>query len=163
MKAIWDQISARFWSKVDRRGPDECWPWTSNADRYGRGMFKLYGTNKCAARVGWLLLFGSLAVGECVLHKCDNPNCMNPQHWFSGTQLDNIADRHAKGRTSRASRNQRAGHYAAKITTIGVRMIQTLAVQHTHEVLAEAFDVSRQTISRVAKPSRRGHVGSCSA
>lgn len=83
-----------FWAKVDRRGPDECWEWTTGRERYGYGHSVL-GT---ASRVAWELTNGPIPDGQRVLHSCDNPPCCNPRHLFLGTQLDNVRDMMAKGR-----------------------------------------------------------------
>jgi hypothetical protein len=89
--------AARFWSKVDRRGPDECWPWLGHLDdggygRVGRGHF-------VASRVAWELHNeAQVPEGQRVLHSCDNPPCMNPAHLWAGTQKDNVQDAISKGR-----------------------------------------------------------------
>ena len=52
-------------------------------------------------RVSWILTFGEIPDGLFVLHRCDNPPCLNPQHLFLGTHLENIADKISKGRQTR--------------------------------------------------------------
>jgi len=72
-----------------------CWEWQATLHRgYGR----LRGI--LAHRIAWEIFRGLIPEGLCVLHKCDNPSCVKPSHLFLGTQLDNIKDRHAKGRSS---------------------------------------------------------------
>jgi len=87
----------RFWSHVDVRGPDECWPWKACRHGQGYGIFKMTtGVWKKAHRVAYFLTHGTWP--DAVLHSCDNPPCCNPRHLSAGTQLLNVADRHAKGR-----------------------------------------------------------------
>ena len=91
-----------FWAKVDRRGHDECWPWLACRDRDGYGIVarRAWGT-AFAHRIAWILAYGEIPAGLCACHSCDNPSCVNPTHLWLGTNADNIADRHAKGRDAR--------------------------------------------------------------
>jgi hypothetical protein len=98
----------RFWSKV--RITPECWLWTARHTRKGYGMFKQGSLDRLAHRVAWEEVNGPIPPGLCVLHKCDNPPCVRPDHLFLGTQADNIADRDAKGRQARGDRNGSRTH-----------------------------------------------------
>lgn len=51
-----------------------------------------------AHRVSWEFVNGPIPKDMCILHKCDNPPCVNPSHLWLGTQLENIKDRQLKGR-----------------------------------------------------------------
>jgi hypothetical protein len=84
---------------VERSGPDECWEWTKGTSMgYGRvyvsELFSPYWTH----RLAWEAAFGPVPDGLCVLHKCDNRRCCNPNHLFLGTRCDNMKDMAAKGR-----------------------------------------------------------------
>lgn len=84
----------RFWSKVDIKGPGECWLWKAcKRDRRGYGGFKLNSKLQMAHRVSWKFHNGPIPKGKLVLHKCDNPRCVNPNHLYIGTQSDNQYDR----------------------------------------------------------------------
>ena len=99
----------RFWAKVNKYSGtfvrvdgllSECWEWTACKNDLGYG--RMYGLKKRSAkahRVGWELVHGSIEVGKCVLHKCDNPSCVRPDHLYVGTLLDNGADCSKRGRT----------------------------------------------------------------
>jgi len=98
------QDTHRFWSKIDKRGPDECWPWKAGHFDRGYGAFWLLDRNVAAHRVAFFLATGEDPGDLCGLHRCDNPPCCNPAHVFKGTGPDNRADCVAKGRQAKGDR-----------------------------------------------------------
>lgn len=91
-----------FWTKVDKKGDNECWNWkgvTNSRGDYGHIKFK--GKVESAHRLSWILHHGQIPEELCALHKCDNGLCVNPKHLFLGTQYDNIQDRTNKDRSYR--------------------------------------------------------------
>lgn len=95
----------RFWRKVEKRGPDECWPWKGALWDKGYGQFRVDGRKLMAHRVS-LILAGRPQPSDkpqgC--HTCDNPPCVNPAHLWWGTNGDNQRDCVAKGRHPLASK-----------------------------------------------------------
>lgn len=88
----------RFWSRVEVRGPDECWQWNGATLTDGYGSF-LTPFGCSAHRYSWALHNGRFPPpGMVVRHACDNRPCTNPNHLEIGTQLDNVADMIARGR-----------------------------------------------------------------
>lgn len=86
-------IAQRFWTKVDKRGPDDCWLWTGSEHGKGYGGFSYKGRSVPAQRISWLLEHGDEPPPHLfVCHKCDVPKCVNPAHLFLGTHDDNMKD-----------------------------------------------------------------------
>ena len=78
--------------------PSGCIEWTGNIDGTGYGRFCFQRKITLAHRAAWTLLRGPIPAGMCLLHKCDNPPCVNPDHLFLGDRGDNARDMASKGR-----------------------------------------------------------------
>lgn len=70
----------RFWEKVIRHGPDECWPWTGGVNSRGYGRLRWDKEPELANRVAWIIAHGPIAPGAYVLMNCGNPLCCNVAH-----------------------------------------------------------------------------------
>jgi hypothetical protein len=88
-----DKSIRRFWGYVVKGSDNECWEWIGYKRGNGYGGVSLLGKKEYAHRVSWELAHGPIQHGLFVLHKCDNPTCVNPAHLYLGTQADNIHDR----------------------------------------------------------------------
>jgi hypothetical protein len=142
-------LAERFWCKVARGGPDECWPWQAGKNAGGYGRITVHDGRaqpiQYAHRVAWELTRGSLG-GLFVLHRCDNPACCNPAHLFLGTQTDNMRDRDAKGRLN-PPRGSKSGR--AKLTEAAVEEIRALALVARQRDIAALYGVHRSTVTNI--------------
>jgi hypothetical protein len=94
----------RFNKKVEKT--DSCWLWVGKKMIDGYGNMWVEGKQIPAHRLSWLLHNGSIKEGLKVCHKCDVRHCVNPQHLFLGTQMDNMRDMIEKGRARKVRGSQ---------------------------------------------------------
>ena len=155
---------ARFWSRIDVRDLDECWPWLGAKFRNGYGQFWLAGYNVKASRVA--LTLEKEASGLCALHSCDNPPCCNPTHLRWGTDLENRTDAVIRGRTAKGEKHwhvihpeltlKGSKHPRAKLTDECVMKIRL--DPRTLLAIATEYQVAFQTVSRIKRRARWKHV-----
>jgi hypothetical protein len=95
----------KFWNKVNKTSSvNGCWEWIgTSVHPFGYGRIGHNGKNYLSHRLSYELHYGPITSKECVLHKCDNPKCVNPSHLFIGNRADNAQDRTKKGRTNKGS------------------------------------------------------------
>lgn len=134
-----------FWSKVTIGSPDDCWPWQGAIHHRGYGVVRTRPTTQRAHRVAWTLTFGDPGK-YWVLHTCDNRVCCNPFCLFLGTNLTNMQDMVAKGRSVKGRHP-----IATRLNIEQVEQIRSLytAGGVTQRVLAEQFDVHADTVRRI--------------
>lgn len=160
------EIQDRFWTRVEKRGPDECWAWggtVNGKDGYGiiGGLLhgKRYaeaGKKLLAHRISWIMHNGDFPDeapddyhGWVVLHTCDNPRCVNPGHLRLGTQRNNVDDMHQKARANTGGLAPKFGaaHHNAVLDADKVAYI--IGSTKTNGDLAAELGVHKATIKRV--------------
>ncbi len=159
-----DSVLERFWEKVDKS--DGCWEWNAGLTT-GYGGFKLNGKRVLAHRMSWLITNGSIPSGMNVLHKCGNRKCVNPEHLYIGTQVDNVADamkagtHHVppKGYCHPHLIRKGAEHSNAKLDDSNVREIRLLRQDGMScRELGRVYGVDHSVISEVVNNKIWKHV-----
>jgi hypothetical protein len=113
----------RFKIKMSKKTSTGCIEWLGNKNTHGYGCLSIKNKTESAHRISFELFVGTVTENMCVLHKCDNRKCVNPDHLFLGTAKDNAVDRSMKGRNydQKGSR-----HPASKFTEEQIKLIRNL-------------------------------------
>lgn len=155
----------RFWSHVDKLGPDECWPWnTVVKQQYPE--FYYFGRREGAHRIALILTVGEPPQGAHALHSCDNMKCCNPAHLRWGTHADNFkeclgrVERYTKVYPPKNGTGKRGElHPGAKLSADDVERIrQLIKTGIWQKDIAAQFQVSPTTISNIKKGKGWNHV-----
>lgn len=153
-------LSVRFWEKVSKSSG--CWEWTGCKGKKGYGEIGIGGKRGTAFahRVSYELHHGAIPDGMHILHKCDNPSCVRPDHLFAGTHTDNMRDMWAKergrcdgaGRVGSANGNHRLTE--AQVTDI----LEQLGDGKSRRSIGNQYGVSKTLIGLIAKGKVWKHV-----
>jgi len=153
---------------------DECWLWVGRVTRKGYGISPMGIKERAAHRVSWILHKGPIG-GFHVLHKCDNPSCVNPNHLFLGTHSDNMRDKCEKGRQpkgptapinlypDRYEKFRKSGGNSRKLSAGDVAEIQALYLTVPTYDLCRKFRVSQSTICNAARGITYGDIAPSTA
>ncbi len=142
--------SERFWRRVNKAGPDDCWLWTGCPTNAGYGLFQLGGKgtrNVLAHRFACEDAGTPIPEGYCVMHTCDVRLCCNPAHLRPGTQSENNRDMYTKGRSTRKTPIGEANKLSV-LTEENVRYIRAHP-EMSHAALARHFGVGSNTVRGV--------------
>ena len=144
MVKLTDRQKQNFQKKVDIPLFGGCHEWKGARSSEGYGSFRINEQAVGAHRVAFLLEYGYLP--ENALHTCDNPSCVNPEHLYDGTRVENGIDR-----------AQRGSDY--KLTPDNIREIRYLrALDFTYKSIAKRFGVSISTIYQIITGKIWSHV-----
>lgn len=164
---ITDKLTGRqltlafFMQRVEFELNTGCWLWTGKPGAGGYGVIRFGPKCYKAHRVSWSLHSGLPIppVEVKVCHKCDTPACVNPNHLWLGSQLDNIADMVAKGRQRGVSRPGSLSPMS-KLTESQVWAIRAVLREgiFNQRELSRLFSVSPMTINRIANNKLWTHV-----
>lgn len=150
----------RFWAKVDRRAPDECWPWTGVVTGFGYGFMLRDdegGKWYLAHRLSYELHVGPITDDLCILHHCDNPPCVNPAHLYAGTRADNARDR---ARRHRGAPQAGGGNHHALLTEADVyEIVRLVEEEHMSQLaVAEQYGIKQPQVSRIVRRVAWSHL-----
>jgi len=158
-------LAERFWSHVDRRGPDECWLWLASGNDKGYGQINADNDKRVNAhRVAWELINGPIPKGKQVLHNCDvrypvgdttYRRCCNPAHFFLGTTQDNTKDMMSKGREARGERMGSAKLTGEQVCNIRDAFATGSITKHK---LSRQYGISRTAIRKLISGETWSHI-----
>jgi len=150
----------KFLSMVNKSDTG-CWNWSGVCTKDGYGWFTPLTRLKIYAhRFSYLMFIGEIGSGMCVLHKCDNPRCVNPEHLFLGTQSDNMTDKKIKGRAQSGDMHwtRRTPERRSKTTfalvgqsTANEIRWEYASGQFTYKELAEKHGVHFMTVCNIVR------------
>lgn len=147
-----------FWAKVEKTLT--CWIWTgavSGPMKYG--ALTRSGMHFLAHRWSWKLAFGPIPDGMHVLHNCDTPRCVNPEHLFLGTKLDNTRDMIAKGRSKFSNPHPGMTHHNHRFSDDDIRTMRLLFEAGLSQCeLGRIYRTNQGNISRIVRRITWSHV-----
>ena len=151
-----EAITAEFEKRFVQR-PSGCWEWAGSSftarGGYGCATMRPFGiVNMRAHRLAWKLYRGDISSAQHVLHRCDNPKCVNPEHLFLGDQILNMADRDGKHRQNRGDTHGR--HKLTESQAVAI-----IADERWISEIAKAFSVSESTVSNIKCGRSWKHLG----
>jgi len=152
------KTAERLWAGVDQSGgPDACWPWKLSVNNKGYGQFGVDpGRHKVLAhRLAYFLWYGVDPGSGCVLHKCDNPSCCNPIHYFLGSKRDNALDASSKRRMNHGERNGYSRLEEANI--IEIRALYATGL-FSQTAIATRFKIGQTTVSHIVRRDTWKHI-----
>lgn len=135
-----------------------CWVWAARKDDWGYGVIDYDGKPWKAHRLMWLAMHGSIPGRKLVLHKCDRPACVNPDHLFLGTHTDNMADMKAKGRArSGGVSGERHGH--SRLTEEIVKDIRRRCASGERPTeVGKLYGLNYRSVRRIVTREQWSHV-----
>ena len=170
-----------FWTHVEKKGLDECWMWTSTTTKAGYGKCRVDGRTWLAHRYSYVLHKGELLGKLQVMHSCDVPGCVNPNHLSLGTAKDNSQDMVKKGRASKrwlghkhtesakkkmsdarfANPPDKKGikHHLCKFSESDVHEMRRMHAQGINQTdIAAAFRCAQSNVSLIVRLKRWSHI-----
>jgi len=141
----------RFWEKVNKT--ESCWLWTGGKSTQGYGVFRYHGPYIYSHRFSYLLKDKEYDQSLCVLHSCDKPSCVNPDHLFLGTQKENMQDKLNKNR-------QAKGLSISGVLTEedALSIIDLYKQGNTQRYISSLFNINQSQVSKIVSGSRWGHL-----
>ena len=131
-----------------------CWNWTAGKNSGGYGIVQFNGSKFSAHRLSYEAFIGPILNGLLACHKCDNVNCVNPDHIFIGTHDDNMRDMAEKGRSTRGEKGSRA----AISESDAVKIFEMIKSGAKVKNIMREFNVSRNTVKHIKGGGSWNHI-----
>ena len=146
----------RFWRKVEKAGPNECWHWIIKKGLNQYGQFRSSELKRPIGAHAFSFYLANHYVPPEVMHTCDVRSCVNPRHLRAGTRSLNMRDMVSKGRASTFNKPKGGDHHAAKLTEQDIRDIR--ASEEKGVVLARRYGVEPAHISSIRRRKTWKHI-----
>lgn len=151
-------IISRFLSSFDVNSKSGCWEWTGTLTHEGYPLLRGQGENKLAHRFSYRFYIADFPIKLFVCHHCDNPKCVNPDHLFLGTVVENNKDRSMKGRSARYLGDDHKGSKLSSKQVLELRNYATQANRPRTKDLIAKYGVSKTTITEIIAGRRWTHL-----
>lgn len=145
----------RFYRSYSIDDNTNCWHWIAHKYKNGYGRMNV-GKKQCLShRFSWVLYGNNLQTGRVICHRCDNRDCVNPEHLFQGTQSDNLNDMKEKGRSCFGEKNGMA--------KLPIRYVKLIRIIHRFgdfkiSEIADFFNVSKSCVQSIVSRSKWKHI-----
>ena len=151
-------LKERFEKKY-KKCSNGCWIWMGCKIKEKYGQIRTEKNKRMLAhRVSWILYRGKITDNLFVLHKCDNPPCVNPEHLFLGTHQDNMDDmiRKSIGKTTRNTGESHGNSFLKENDIRAIRLMRKLGTKQNS--IADYFNVTQGTISSIIRRRTWSHI-----
>ena len=139
-------LEQRFLEKIEKT--DNCWNWLAYLNEWGYGVFSENRKTILAHRFSWKFYKGEIPKGLEVCHRCDNPKCVNPDHLWLGTHIENVEDTVRKGRNV-SFKGEANG--ASKLTQKQVNEIRDMSKKYSSIEIAKIYSITREHVWGIVK------------
>ena len=139
-------LEQRFLEKIEKT--DNCWNWLAYLNEWGYGVFSENRKTILAHRFSWKFYKGEIPKGLEVCDRCDNPKCVNPDHLWLGTHIENVEDTVRKGRNV-SFKGEANG--ASKLTQKQVNEIRDMSKKYSSIEIAKIYSITREHVWGIVK------------
>jgi hypothetical protein len=146
---ITERDIARFFDKTMPEPNSGCLLWLASVDGNGYGRFGLNGRSCRANRVAWAIANGPIPHGFVIMHRCDNPACVEATHLTAGTYQQNAWDMYAKGRDKKRKLTVDAVRRARELRARGQLVVRAFSREHGVDPAAVRHALNGATFARV--------------
>jgi hypothetical protein len=150
-------VDLEYLSSFLKETESGCLEWTRGRDNDGYGCVWMLGKTKKVHRLMWEFTNGELPKDVCVLHRCDNPACCNPNHLFTGSVKDNSVDMVSKGRSAKGSKDANSVLTEEQVSEIRKEYVRGSS-KHGSGSLAKKYGVHFHTILFIVNGKTWRHV-----
>jgi hypothetical protein len=128
---------------IDRNNLSGCIEWPSYKNNFGYGYLKYNKKIYLAHRFSYMVYIDVIPDGLCVLHKCDNPSCINPSHLFLGTDADNVTDRENKNRGKKSSKRKFICKYGHKRSVFMIHCEECKRIRSHKDYMKRMYGIQK--------------------